>query len=336
MSEKINTHLHNKLPWIEKYRPSTFEQIISQKKIVNTLQNFIRNKNIPHLLLFGPPGTGKTSIITVCAKELYKDDYNTMVLEINASEERGIEIVRTRITQFVTSKNIFSSNPNMFKLVILDEADAMTPDAQAMLRRVIEKYTGNIRFCLICNYIKKINIALQSRCTKFRFPPLSEKNIRTKIKEIIKSEAIRISSESITTIIQRGNGDMRKVLNILQSINMAYRNTLITTKIISTFLGYPDHDKIHKLFDSLKTQTLLQSYELLCEYKKYYSVSDIIAELYTCIMSIINSSRDYEMQIKYLKIINLMANVEYDIISCTSDTIQMCSMIGIFKYTLNT
>ena len=182
------------IPWIEKYRPSKLSNIVSQNNIINILKIYLKNKTIPHLLFYGPPGTGKTSVILSYAKELYKDKYPYMVMELNASDERGIEVVRNRIKQFVMSDNVFYDIKNkkskIFKLVILDETDAMTDDAQAILRHIVERYTDNARFCLICNYIKKINPALLSRCTSFRFSPIGSEEMKKKLIKIIKKEEI--------------------------------------------------------------------------------------------------------------------------------------------------
>lgn len=320
------------MPWIEKYRPDTFQGVISHNNIVDTLKNFITNKNIPHLLFYGPPGTGKTSIINVCAKELYGEQYNLMVLEINASEERGIEIVRTRISQFVTTKNVFCNDPNMFKLVILDEADAMTADAQAMLRRVIEKYTKNTRFCLICNYIKKINVALQSRCTKFRFSPLNDKHIRIKTKEIIKCENINVTPDGLDTIIQRAGGDMRKVLNVLQATSMAYSE--ITEENVNKCVGYPSSVDAYVIFNSLLHDSFQESHIVIEKFinQKGYSLIDILNEIYHKLVDKVIYNTEYADNMNIpLKILELLADLEYNVSSCTSETLQISAIIGIFK-----
>ena len=153
----------NQLPWIEKYRPKEIDQVISHKEIITSLKKFIEKKSLPHLLFFGPSGSGKTSTIKCCANEIYGKYIDCMILELNASNERGIETVRTKIKNFVCNRNSIFLPLNVrgiFKLVILDEIDSMTVEAQGMLRQTIEKHSSTTRFCLICNDIDKINISI--------------------------------------------------------------------------------------------------------------------------------------------------------------------------------
>ena len=176
----------NNLPWVEKYRPKSLEDLISHKDIISTIQRFINEDKLPHLLFYGPPGTGKTSTILAVAKQLYApQEFHSMVLELNASDDRGIGIVREQILGFSSTRTIFKSK---FKLVILDEADAMTKDAQNALRRIMEKYTENTRFCLICNYLTGIIDAIQSRCTRFRFGPLDMNQMKCRLGDVIQAE----------------------------------------------------------------------------------------------------------------------------------------------------
>ena len=170
--------MNDDLPWVEKYRPENFDTIISHNHIINVLTNLINNNHLPHIIFYGPPGTGKTTTILAAARKLYGSKYKSMILELNGSDDRGISVVREQIKDFssTTSKisNIFQSHNSIsdVKLIILDEADSMTFDAQFALRRVIELYTETTRFCLICNYLTKIIPALISRCMLFRFAPL--------------------------------------------------------------------------------------------------------------------------------------------------------------------
>ena len=177
------------LPWVEKYRPDMLEEVVSHDHIVDTLNRFIEKGSLPHLLFYGPPGTGKTTTILACAAKLFggsKDNMYSNVLELNASDDRGIDVVRTMIKSFATTKNMFDSGK--LKLIILDEADSMTNTAQDALRRVIEKYVQHVRFCLICNDIGKLTPAIQSRCTVFRFFPLSKEAMMTRLDIVLQHE----------------------------------------------------------------------------------------------------------------------------------------------------
>lgn len=165
------------MPWVEKYRPSKIEEVSHQLEVVNALGVSIKTGQVPHLLMYGPPGTGKTSTVLAMAKELFgKEFYKHRILELNASDERGISVVREKIKKFAQRK--IAQNPDIacppIQICILDEADSMTIDAQAALRRIIEAYSHSTRFCIICNYISKIIDPLASRCVKFRFSPISE------------------------------------------------------------------------------------------------------------------------------------------------------------------
>ena len=177
--------MQQQLPWVEKYRPSSLDDLVSHQDIITTIKRFIDQDKLPHLLFYGPPGTGKTSTILACAKHLYSTNSKSMVLELNASDDRGIDVVRDQIKTFASTKTLFSSG---FKLIVLDEADQLTQTAQNALRRVIEQYTKNVRFCIICNYVGKIIPALQSRCTRFRFAPLEPEQIAQRLDVVIEQE----------------------------------------------------------------------------------------------------------------------------------------------------
>ena len=222
------------LPWTEKYRPKNIDDIISHKEIIQSLKNFIAMKTLPHLLFFGPSGSGKTSTIMCCANELYGEYIDYTVMRLNASNERGIETVRTKIKNFVSNKNCIllpKDRQGIFKMVILDEIDSMTVEAQGMLRQTIEKNSETTRFCLICNEIDKINLALQSRCTLFRFAPLNLKNMKIRLKTICSEENILYESKALEAIISISNGDMRSAINLLQLVNINIKGKISDTDV---------------------------------------------------------------------------------------------------------
>merc|ERR1711973_580827 len=233
------------LPWVEKYRPSGLGELISHEDIIKTIRRFMDENRLPHLLFYGPPGTGKTSTILACAKEIYSPkEFNSMVLELNASDDRGIGVVRGQILNFASTRTIFNKG---YKLIILDEADAMTNDAQNALRRIIEKFTDNVRFCLICNYLSKIIPALQSRCTRFRFGPLNTKQILPRLKHVSDVEGVNVTEDGEKALMSLSGGDMRKVLNILQSCYMAFGD--VTEDNVYTCTGQPLRSDITNIVD---------------------------------------------------------------------------------------
>lgn len=211
---------------VEKYRPASLADVSGHQDILATINKFVESNRLPHLLFYGPPGTGKTSTILALARRIYgPDNMRQMVLELNASDDRGIDVVREQIKTFASTKQIFTMGTSAarksgiaaFKLIILDEADAMTSTAQMALRRIMEKYTANTRFCIIANYSHKLSPALLSRCTRFRFSPLKEADIRQLVDKVIAEEHVKIASDAVDALVMLAKGDMRRALNVLQA-----------------------------------------------------------------------------------------------------------------------
>lgn len=203
----------------------SLSDVSGHQDILATINKFVDTNRLPHLLLYGPPGTGKTSTILALARRIYgADNMRQMVLELNASDDRGIDVVREQIKTFASTKQIFTMGSSAsrtgiagFKLIILDEADAMTNTAQMALRRIMEKYTANTRFCIIANYSHKLSPALLSRCTRFRFSPLKEQDIRVLVDKVVEEENVKITPDAIESLVRLSKGDMRRALNVLQA-----------------------------------------------------------------------------------------------------------------------
>lgn len=276
-----DSSISNSLMWIEKYRPSQLGDLLSHHEIITTLQTLIASNRLPHLLFCGPPGTGKTSTILACAKQMYGSSYKSMVLELNASDDRGISVVRDQIKNFASTRRIFSSG---VKLIVLDEADAMTSAAQMALRRVVEKFAANARFCIICNYVNRIIPALQSRCTKFRFGPLPSEDIRKRVEEIAEKENVNLKPDGLKALLQVGKGDMRRILNVLQSSHMACSAVGadgVDEDLIYSNTGAPHPADMDTLWQWLHDADFQTCYSKLQSLKaaKGLALSDIISEL---------------------------------------------------------
>lgn len=313
-----------KLPWIEKYRPKNLHNIIGHEDKVETLQNLVKNNELPHLLLYGPPGTGKTSIILALAREMYGDDtYKRNIMEINASSERGIDTVRGSITQFVTARS------SKIKLVILDEADALTIDAQSALRSVMEKYARQSRFCLICNNINKIIPALQSRCVKMVFGSLNVSAINPRLKEIAIGENIDISDEAIEAIVCLEK-DFRQILNILQGMHYYYSalGKPIGPSEVYKYLGKPTSEDIDRIVEILfhggdVGETIKYMTDIF--HKNTINFSDLISGLVSKVMK-----ADIPVdQVHFL--IKTLSEVELRVKQCRETEIQIAFLVSAFR-----
>lgn len=314
MSNTYNTDYQ--LPWIEKYRPKTIDDIISHQDIILSLNKFIDKKSLPHLLFYGPSGTGKTSTIKCCAKKLYDKYVEYMTMELNASNERGIDTVRTKIKNFVCNKNSIFLKPgsqDIFKLVILDEIDAMTVEAQGMLRQTIENHSNTTRFCLICNDIDKINPALQSRCAHYRFTPLKPDIMKKRLIQICSFEFIDFDKGAIDAIVKISKGDMRAAINSLQHINLTVSHK-ISEMDVYKISGHCTPNIQKKIFNKLVELSTDNSDFILC----INYITDLICKKNITIFNLLEILKDsilassFSDDQKIYLIDNLARNEIYD------------------------
>jgi len=218
--------------WTEKYRPKEFQEVVGQDDIVKRIKSLTDSLNIPHLLFAGPAGTGKSTLALIIVKELFGKNWRENYLELNASDERGINVVREKVKNFARTKSLGNV---AFKIIFMDEADALTPEAQQALRRTMENYSATCRFILSCNYSSKIIDPIQSRCAIFRFKLLEKKDIEKVIRKIEEGEKLQISPESVEMLYEGSEGDCRRCINILQST--ASISPIISTELVSTVIS---------------------------------------------------------------------------------------------------
>jgi replication factor C subunit 2/4 len=249
----------NKIPWVDKYRPKVLNDIVQQHEIVSLLKKAIDTQDIPHLLFYGSPGTGKTSTILALCRVLFgPHKANERVIELNASDERGINVVREKIITF--AKGYVDQDPNSnyppYKIIILDEADAMTTEAQSALRKVMETTSKITRFCFICNYIHKIIDPIVSRCAIFRFKPIQYENMFQKLKDISIQENMQISNNIINIVCDYSNGDLRKAIMNLQQIHYITELNSNNEDLIYMHLNFQREKEIETIFTKLLSPKL--------------------------------------------------------------------------------
>ena len=233
--------------WVERHRPRSVSDMKGQKAVVDRLKAYSESRTFPHLMFAGPPGTGKTTAALALTRDVFGEGFRSNLLEMNASDERKLESIRTKVKQFARTAPMPGTN---FKVIFLDEADALTPDAQGALRRIMEQFAETCRFILSCNYSSKIVEAIQSRCAVFRFRPLNEEKVLEKVIEVASSEGVELEQEAAQAIAKVSLGDLRKAITSLQVA--ASLDSHVTRDLVYETTATAPPEELHGFFLACK------------------------------------------------------------------------------------
>ncbi len=307
--------------WTEKYRPSKFEDIVGQDDIIKRVKSLVNSMNIPHLLFAGPAGVGKSTLALVVVRELFGSAWKDNYLELNASDERGIDVVRQKVKDFARTKAI-SKVP--FKVIFLDEADALTNEAQNALRRTMENYTSNCRFILSCNYSSKIIDPIQSRCAVFRFKLMEKKDIDKIVKKISLNEKIQIHEKAVEALFETSEGDCRRVINLLQTTASISNN--ITPDLIEIMVPSAKPNDIKVVLEYALSGDFINSKNKLLDImlRESISGSDIIKAIQKEIWNL-----NIEPELK-VKLTERTGEIEFRLVEGSDEFIQLESLIASF------
>ena len=309
--------------WVEKYRPRKLADVMGQRAIVERLSAYVRTRSMPHMLFAGPAGCGKTTCAISLARELYGDQWRNSLIELNASDERGIDIVRGKIKDFARAASLGGSD---FKIIFLDEADSLTSDAQAALRRTMERNTQTCRFILSCNYSSKIIEPIQSRCAVFRFRPLGEADVKAYLKHIAEAEKVEITEDGLDAAAELAAGDLRKATNILQMAASLGKKVDQDSVFESTESIRPS--EIQDLLKTALTGNFTAARSRLDDIviKHGLSGEDIIQGIHRAVFDLPVSEESK------IRLIDLVGEAEFRMVSGSSDRIQLEALLAHFAH----
>lgn len=307
--------------WVEKYRPKKLDDVVGQNEIAERLKAYAKTKNMPHLMFAGPAGTGKTTCAIALARELFGEVWKENFQEMNASDERGISVVRTKIKDYA---RIAPMGEAGFKIIFLDEADALTPEAQAALRRTMERYTQTCRFILSCNYSSKIIEPIQSRCAVFRFRPLKAEDIKTYLLRIASAENREITEDGMEALVYIAEGDARKATNSLQVA--ATMGDRIDSNMIYKTASLARPSEVKKLLTTALSGNFLAARKQLDELLITYGLSgvDVIQQIHRTIVDLPISDQ------KKVQLVDKVGEIEFRMVEGGNERIQLEALISQF------
>ncbi|MHC1610315.1 MAG: replication factor C small subunit [Candidatus Methanospirareceae archaeon] len=306
--------------WTEKYRPKRLNEVSGQEAIIKNLQSYVKRRNLPHLIFSGPAGVGKTAAAVAMARELYGDTWSENFTELNASDERGIEVVRNDIKNFARTMPIGDAS---FKIIFLDEADALTDAAQSALRRTMERYSGTCRFILSCNYSSKIIEPIQSRCSVYRFKSLSYDAIAARIQYIADKEGLTISEDAIRAINYVSMGDMRRAINALQSA--AVLSSEIKPEMIYEITATARPEEIKELITLALDGKFFDALDTLDELiDRGISGDEILTQMHRLVINLDIPAR------KKVELMDRIGEADYRITEGANERIQLDALIAAF------
>lgn len=305
--------------WTEKYRPKNLSEVIGQRHVVERLKAYVETGNMPHLLFTGPAGVGKTTCSLAMAKEMFGDDWKGNFIELNASDERGIDVVRGKIKEFARNAPLGEAE---FKIIFMDEADALTSDAQAALRRTMEKYSKICRFILSCNYSSKIIDPIQSRCAVFRFKPLTSEDLRGYLQRIVDQEKIDIDPEAIDGLVHVARGDMRRAVNSLQVA--ASLNKHIDMDTIYQISGMANPEEVKDMLEMALGGNFVGARDKLDDVMVTYGLSgqDIIKQIHSSFFDLSISDTDK------VRLMDKTGEIEFRIVEGSNERIQLEALLA--------
>ena len=305
--------------WTEKYRPKNLDEVVGQKHVTERLKAYVSSNNMPHLLLTGPAGTGKTTCSLAMAKEMFGDEWKGNFIELNASDERGIDVVRGKIKEFARTAPLGNAE---FKIIFMDEADALTSDAQAALRRTMEKFSKICRFILSCNYSSKIIDPIQSRCAVFRFKPLSREDVYEFLSRIVKNENIDIDDDALEALVHVARGDMRRAVNSLQVA--AAQGEKIDVDTIYQTTGLANPEEVKKMLETALSGNFIGARDKLDEIMIEFGLSgqDIIKQIHASYFEL--SIGDAEK----VRLMDKTGEIEFRSIEGSNERIQLEALLA--------